>query len=375
VVFSHGTTLEQWRRGGLFDREVAYLGRLQERSGEVVALTYDRPGSAFNALNADISPIMARPNTTGLDYRLYGFLAPFIAPAVFEGIDLLRTTQISGSWLGALAARRFGMPFVLRCGYVRSVFYEQGGASRWRVTFARMVERFAIRSANRVFAATPSDIDDLVRISGAGRDKFILLPNPIDTATFAPADTLPPWRGELLFIGRLHEQKNLRPLIDMVNRHADCRLTIVGDGPLAGELHERAQTERIIFRGFVANDELPSLLTACDAFVLPSHFEGNPKSLLEAMSCGCAVIGARSPGIKNLIEHKVNGLLCDGDVDSLKQAVTQYATDPELRGHCREGARNLILREYDVDVIADREARIFMELLNERGQRETGGGP
>ncbi len=365
VVFSHGTTIQDWHKGGLLDREITYLTRLHERLGEVVALTYDKPGVELESLRPVASPIKVRENQLRLDYRAYGFLAPFLQTGHFKDLDAVRTTQLSGAWMAALASKRHGMPFILRCGYLRSLFYEKGGAPGWRIRLAKIMERFAVRSANHVFAATQSDIDALVALSGENIDKFTLLPNPIDSKMFQPTDSNTPWRGKILFIGRLHEQKNLEPLIDVVNESKMWELMIVGDGPLRNELQKRAKSQRISFHGFIPNSELPALLCSCDTFVLPSHFEGNPKSLLEAMSCGCAVIGAHSAGISNLIEDGETGILFENGVVGLNSALMRFEKDSKLRKKCSRGARQFILKNYDIDVIADREASIIQTVIND----------
>jgi len=372
VVFSHGTTLKQWKRGGLLDREVAHLNRLRVRLGDLTTLTYDRPGPALSALERRIAPIGVRPNRTGLDYRLHGLLAPVLRPDEYSDLDVLRTTQISGSWTAAIAKKRTGTPFVLRCGYLRSLFYRQGGAPGWRSGFSRWLEKVVAGAADHVFAATASDLRFLIDNSGAAPERFTLLPNPIDSVRFSPVEIDRPWCGSLLFVGRLHEQKNLLPLVDVVNAEPAWTLRIVGDGPLAASLRERANTDRITFAGFVDNADLPDLYRQCDAFILPSVYEGNPKTLLEAMACGCAVIGADSPGIANLIDHGNNGLLCKGDSSSLALAVHAYGSDVDLRRRCRAGARRMIVEEYDGEVIAEREARIIREIVESRRRRGNG---
>lgn len=363
LIFSHGTRLTHWVESGLFDREVAYLRKLGDRIGEIEALTYDIPGSTLDAHRDRIAPLGVRENVHRLDYRLYGFTAPLVSPNHFKDLDVIRTTQLSGAWMGAIAKWRFGTPFVLRCGYVRSRFYDLGGHPRWRVNLARRLERFVVRAADHVFTATDADAAYLQDLAGVEGARFTILPNPIDTGRFSVGDSAKPWHGEILFVGRLHKQKNLPALIDAVNGLDDVHLTIVGEGDQKTDLVQRAAPSRVRFVGAVGNDEIPGLLQNCDVFALPSFYEGNPKSLLEAMSCGCAVLGARSPGISNLIDDGETGVLCETDANAIRHGFVRYRDDAELRRRCREGARRFIFDNYDLDMIVAWEAGVIETLL------------
>ena len=60
------------------------------------------------------------------------------------------------------------------------------------------------------------------------------------------------------------------------------------------------------------NEDLPRYLNECEIFAFPSLYEGHPKALIEAMSCGLPVVTTPVYGIQNLVTHKVNGYLCNG---------------------------------------------------------------
>ena len=72
-----------------------------------------------------------------------------------------------------------------------------------------------------------------------------------------------------------------------------------------------------------------STLTKSTIFVLPSFYEGHPKALLEAMSCGAPVLGADSPGIRELIRHGNTGYLCGTDLRSIRVALEELLSSPD----------------------------------------------
>jgi glycosyltransferase involved in cell wall biosynthesis len=132
----------------------------------------------------------------------------------------------------------------------------------------------------------------------------------------------------LLTVGRLNRQKGYHELADVAlqlcRRHPDVRFLWAGDGDLRDSLVD------LLARGGVAQqvlmlghrDDVPSLLRASDLFVFPSHFEGFPFALLEAMAYGVPVVASEACGISELVEPGVHGLLCGiGDRNGLFEAL------------------------------------------------------
>lgn len=100
---------------------------------------------------------------------------------------------------------------------------------------------------------------------------------------------------QLITTSRLVPDKGLEDLIDAVARLApdrDVRLTILGDGPLRGELKQlaarRGVADRVVFPGW-ANPPFAHI-AAADLFVFPSHYEGFPNSVLEPMGLGVPIV-------------------------------------------------------------------------------------
>ena len=78
------------------------------------------------------------------------------------------------------------------------------------------------------------------------------------------------------------------------------------------------------------NFELSPIINQAIHFILPSYFEGHPKALLEAMSCGMPCIGTDINGIREDIEHLVTGYLCETDFKSIADAIDTLMVDESL---------------------------------------------
>jgi len=144
----------------------------------------------------------------------------------------------------------------------------------------------------------------------------------------------------------------------------DIRLVMVGGGQLAKQLEElaKAQGSELQIMGILPNNQIPAILNQCDLFVLPSLYEGHPKSLLEAMACGLAVIATDVPGNRELIRHEVDGILCGTSRSELRQAILMLNENATLRRRLGQNARRRVVEEFSLDRIAKMEMDLLREM-------------
>lgn len=147
----------------------------------------------------------------------------------------------------------------------------------------------------------------------------------------------PPLGGrplELLYTGRLeHQQKRVDALValadELAARHIDAHLTLLGDGPAAGQI-DRACAARANLTRLPPTDPpgVRARLARADAFVLASRYEGLSISMLEALAQGCVPIVTRvDSGAAQAIDHGRTGLLASAGPDDDEQAVACALAD------------------------------------------------
>ena len=108
---------------------------------------------------------------------------------------------------------------------------------------------------------------------------------------------------------------------------------------------------------------MPALYQQCAVYVICSRYEGNPKTLLEAMSCGCAVIGTNVKGVREIIDHGKNGILVDQDATSLRQAILHLISDQDLRLKLGEAARRGVIQKHSLDAAVEAEWEAYNSLI------------
>jgi glycosyltransferase involved in cell wall biosynthesis len=230
----------------------------------------------------------------------------------------------------------------------------------------RLLERLAVRAADRVVVTSSASADYLVTQHGLDRRRVRVVPNYVDTDLFAPDPNVCREKDLAVSVGRLSPEKGLPTLVDAAGRVPSLRLRLVGDGAEREALARRAAAAgvQVEFTGTVPNAALPRLLREASVFVLPSLYEGHPKALLEAMACGLPVIGSDVPGIAEVIRHRENGWLCrPGDPVGLADALATLVTDEALRTRLGAQARADVERHYSVGAVLARELEVIRELV------------
>lgn len=119
----------------------------------------------------------------------------------------------------------------------------------------------------------------------------------------------------------------------------------------------------VTLKGTVPNFVLPGIINQVHIFILPSYYEGHPKVLLEAMSCGLPCIGTDVTGIRQDIEHLVTGYSCKTDFKSIAEAIETLLFDESLQNKLGRNARNYILTKYSLDKVLYMEIEAIKEVL------------
>lgn len=371
LFFSYGASLQYWQETGLFEREILLYKKLEDKGVHITFLTYgdendfkfsDRLGSIQVLPVYSVTP---RPKNN-IAALLHSLLLPWIFRKNLAEADLYKTNQMSGSWVALIAKLIHRKKLILRCGYELYRFVCHQGVSAVKRRAVYLLETAAYRLADKIILTAEDQKHYVIKTFAISEQSISVVSNFIETSFFKPTDNRDRNKSRLLFVGRLSMQKNLLNLIDALKGTA-LELDVVGNGELKKTIADYANTQQVSvnFLGKVSNRNLPDLINQYEIFVLPSFYEGNPKAILEAMSCGLAVVGTKVLGIQNIIKHDVNGLLCETSPNSLKSAIQRLAADEALRKKLGCKAREYVLQHCELDSIADREYRHYLELASD----------
>ncbi len=143
------------------------------------------------------------------------------------------------------------------------------------------------------------------------------IPNGVDVKKFDKVRVSKFKEPTIIFVGRLHPQKNLKNLIEAISYLKEqmprIRLLIVGEGKLKKELQEQAKRlnldKNVKFLGGKTGEDLARLYKSSHVFILPSIYEGQPLTLLEAWAAKLPAIVSRTGDCQYLIKNGINGYI------------------------------------------------------------------
>ena len=217
--------------------------------------------------------------------------------------------------------------------------------------------RFNAATAAHVLADSQATKDDICRVYGTASDKITVVHlgrdeslRPVndparlrDVRSKLGIDRDGQTRPYLLYVGTLQPRKNLVRLIDafatVVDIVPDLVLVLAGQRgwlaePIFRRVDELGLAGRVIFPGFVADDDLPALLSGALAFVFPSLYEGFGIPVLEAQACGAPVLSSNTSSLPEVAGD--SALLVDPlDTAAIAAGLARLVTDPELRNSLR----------------------------------------
>ncbi len=242
----------------------------------------------------------------------------------------------------------------------------------------RAMTRRALRQCNGMIAVSRALACEAVALAGETlRPKVIY--NGV-SETFQSAGNRPAIRRKLnlpesgqiiLFIGRCELDKGagelLQAFAEFNRRNTNAQLVYVGDGSAREELHATARQQfggRVHFIGQVGREEIHQYLQAADIFVLPSHGEGMPNALLEAMGAGLPCIATSVGGIPEAIQDCVNGLLIPSKSPAaIAAALEKITRSPELATRLGAAAARTVKDKFTWQANAAEHLKFYEETI------------
>ena len=325
--------------------------------------------------------------------QFYAVPASRVLPRLAAASDLVHAhvgEDIAVVPLALAATWRGGIPLVLtvHCS-VRYTLTVRSTRAALLKTLGGWWERRGECRADRVIVLTARLAGILVD-HGVPADRIDVIPSGVRPRLFAasdgsaasavsdgadPAAALP--RPRVVFLGRLHRQKNVDLLLAAAVRlRHPAHVVLAGDGPERRRLEELSRqlglADRVTFLGFVDHDRVPALLRGADLLVMPSRYEELGTAMVEAMHSGVPVVATRTGGIPDVIRDGVSGLLvAPGDVDGLAGAIDRMLADPAQRRRWGERGRHRVA-EYRWDRLADRVLEVYGAAVSARAASTRG---
>jgi len=307
---------------------------------------------------------------------LYTLLLPFrllkfFVLCLFRKVDVCHINLSTG----ASTFRKYLFARICRLFNIRFVIHLHGGD--YRRFFAGLPRRLqqTVRAfycdADRVIVLGHLWQDYVAEVMGVAPDKIEILPN----AVVGPGSfdwnekDVPP---RILFLGRLIESKGIAELVNALLsdevRALQWTATLAGDGEVASyraHIDTLGLTDRVRLPGWMNPEAVVDELKKSSIFVLPSHYENLPLSMLEAMAYGLCPIVTPVGSIEDVIRDGLNGIVVPvQDAASLANTLVSILQDEDKCRRIGEAARDDFLAHYDYKEYRGKLERIYRSVLS-----------
>jgi glycosyltransferase involved in cell wall biosynthesis len=293
--------------------------------------------------------------------------------------------------LGRMAARFARVPIVI---YTAHGFYFHDLMPAWMRRTHIWIEKLLCRwCTHALFTQSAEDRDTAIQEKLLQRDRIFWIGNGVDVTAFSTSPRLD-LRAELEllpadlvvgFIGRLVREKGVEELLEamgeVITRVPTAKLLIVGDTLdsdrdrrtrkyMKGIIQRTNLEAAVKFAGFRV--DIPQLLSTMDLLVLPSHREGMPRTILEAMASGKPVVATDIRGCREEVVDGGTGFLVPvKNPLALAEAIVRLLTNKEEASRMGEAGRRRAREKFDEKKVVERQLEIYRELLNQT--KGTGG--
>lgn len=271
------------------------------------------------------------------------FLGLLVALIKYPSVQVVHVQGLSGVVAAGFLSKLFKKRLIVS---IHFVFHFKKNFFGW---FSKQM----FNLADRVLGVSMPSMDEMKRI-GISSDKVGRCAYWIDLNVFKPIDKKIAkkqvrWSENfsILFIGRLIEEKGIKPLLQAIPMlPKQIKVYIIGDGPLKEEIERAAViNHNLHFLGKIDNTLTPVYFNAADVVVAPSYEETLGRVYMEALACDTPVIASDAGGVREVVNEAV-GLLIEVNGQAIANAILRLYKDKNLYNKFRKNARAHISKYY-----------------------------
>jgi len=305
----------------------------------------------------------------GVPWPVWGLAGVQEVARLVRWADLLHVHDCLylGSALTAFFARRARKPLLLS-QHIGPVRYRSLILNRLQHVTYQTLGRAVLRRASHVVLCTPAAVQFVTALLGGLPEAASTIPYGVDTRRFRPPTLaerarartdlgLPESRRVVLFVGRLVEKKGAALFLEVCRRMPSYHFVMVGDGPL-----RPGGSNNLTWLHFVPPEQMSLVYQAADVFLLPSHSEGFPLAIHEAMATGVPVIAPRGEAFMEKLDSEGACLMTERAPTALCEALGELWETPGLAAAVGARSRELVVREWSLETMGARYLALIRDL-------------
>tara|TARA_B100000900_G_scaffold76986_1_gene61639 strand:- start:1069 stop:2190 length:1122 start_codon:yes stop_codon:yes gene_type:complete len=321
VFLTFNYSINTWNQTGTLLRELEIYKKLHIENG--INFTFFSYGDSVDEQLIsefgffEVVPIFKNINLNNKIFKIiFSLLVPIIYSKKLKQYNIIQQHQLLGSWVPLLVKLLYRKPVLIRTGYDMYEFSILNNNNFLRKYFLKVLTQLSLKYCDLYTVTSNSDINFLKANFSFNSEKVKLRPNWIidNNSNFQNRIS-----DEIISVGRLDEQKNYLNLVKLFTENQKYSLKIIGEGERKHDLMKKINKNnlKVSIEKNMNHENLLDTLKQYRYFISSSLFEGNPKTLLEAMSSGCIVFASKIKNHEEIIDDDINGVLFDLSDDSL----------------------------------------------------------
>lgn len=340
-IFTFDYSFFTWEKSGTLEREIKIYRKLEEKYNlNFIFLTYgDESEIEYEKYfqNSKIIPIysIVKYSEHAMVRIIRSCFVPFKIRNDLKNISLIKHNQMLGAWMGIILKYLIKKPLFMRTGYDMYLFSKLNNTSFIKRCFYFLLTQITLVTSD-IYTVTSICDYKFLKNTFITKNNIEVRPNWVEKRPYKIIDERN--KNRVISVGRLEDQKNFKYILEEL-KDLNFVIDIIGEGGDKKELQNFANENHINvnFLGGMQNKKLLNSLEKYTFYISASKFEGNPKTVLEALSVGCVVFASNIPNHQELIDDS-NGYLFNLTQNSLKNIINDQSKNlDELKIKSKEG--------------------------------------
>lgn len=352
VLFTYGISLKTWKEQGLIERELRLYKKLSTLNPNL-KFTFITFGNnedieiqkQYDLDCYEIIPIYSevKLSRNKISNLIRTILFIFKYKKNLKKIHLIKTNQLNGVWIAVILKKVLKAPLYVRTGFSPYLFAKYQNQRYYKILIFKIMTVVGIRYGDLYTVSSNQEKKLLLNEFKLNKENIEIRSNWIIESDYKNLEGRK--KHSLLAVGRLENQKNYFQLIENL-KNSDYSLDIVGTGSLKKELASFAKKNSVAvnFLGKLDNVKLLDLYRNYTFYILASNYEGNSKSIKEAMNGGCVVIANNIMSVTEIITDQKSGIIVDFNKANIPSTLNKLMLNNKLLNEISFNAHNAVKR-------------------------------
>tara|TARA_B100000242_G_scaffold194071_1_gene139981 strand:+ start:6456 stop:7571 length:1116 start_codon:yes stop_codon:yes gene_type:complete len=367
LFFTYGVSLKTWESTGLLSREMELYNQLSKKYDiKFTFVTYgDKHDYQYEDYfeNLKILPIYAlsKYSNSKAIRILKTLIIPFrLKKLIGKEKVIIKSNQMYGAWVPIIFKLISRNALIVRTGYDLLEFSIKEKKNILKLLMYYLLTLFALNISDIYISTSQYDIKNLQKRFIFKRKKLVHIPNWVPIID-NNAQEIP--NKKIIMVGRIEYQKRFDLVLNLLG-NTSFNVDIFGEGKLKKELQKKSELfDNVNFHQKINNEDLLNKYSEYSFYLSLSDYEGNSKTILEALGSGCIVIASNIPNNLEIISNGSNGFIFENSKENLIKLLDRIINDPGTMMKISKEAKAYIERNNSIEVILNKEFEILTKLV------------